>query len=124
MAVFKPTQAVCELNFNDRYIYALPLHEDTADKIDRAVSKMERLAPKDKQGIDEAYNAALDIIDEIVGEGSAEDIMSIFENPGTLEVWQVIYYILDEWKNAYNAELARIKGGVAQPARAERRGRR
>ena len=124
MAVFKPSQAVCELNFNDKYIYTLPLHEDTADKIDRAVRKMENLAPKDKQGIDEAYNAALDIIDEIVGKGSAEDIMSIFENPGTLEVWQVIYYILDEWKSAYNAELAKIKGNVTQPPRAERRGRR
>lgn len=124
MAVFKPSQAVCELNFNDKYFYTLPLHEDTADKIDRAIRKMEGLAPKDRQGINEAYNAALDIIDEIVGEGSADDIMTLFENPGTLEVWQVIYYILDEWKTAYNAELAKIKGNAPQLPRAERRARR
>lgn len=124
MAVFKPSQAVCELNFDDKYLYTLPLHEDMADKIDRAIRDMEKLAPKDRQGIDEAYNAALDIIDEIVGEGSATDIMSLFENPGTLEVWQVIYYILDEWKNAYNAEVAKIKGKVPEQSRAVRRARR
>ena len=124
MAVFKPSQAVCELNFDDKYLYPLPLHEDMADKIDRAIRDMEKLAPKDRQGIDEAYNAALDIIDEIVGEGSATDIMSLFENPGTLEVWQVIYYILDEWKNAYNAEVAKIKGKVPEQSRAVRRARR
>lgn len=124
MAVFKPSQAVCELNFNDKHIYTLPLHEDTADAIDHAIKKMEAFAPKDRQGVDNAYNAALDVIDEIVGEGSAEDIMTIFDNPGTLEVWQVIYYILDEWKNAYNAEIAKIKGSVPQQSRAERRARR
>ena len=125
MAVFRPSQKVCELNFNDKFFYNLPLHEDTADKIDEAMKALNKLAPKDRAGVDEAYNATLDVIDGILGEGAAEDVMSIFENPGTLEVWDVLYYILDEWKNAYSAELDKMKSTAQLPTnRAERRARR
>ena len=125
MAVFRPSQQVCELNLNDKFFYNLPLHEDTADKIDEAMKALNKLAPKDRAGVDEAYNATLDVIDGILGEGAAEDVMSIFENPGTLEVWDVLYYILDEWKNAYSAELDKMKSTAQLPTnRAERRARR
>lgn len=124
MAVFRPAQRVCELNFDDKYFYSLPLHEDTADAIDRTKAKLDKLAPKDRAGIDEAYNAALDIIDDLLGEGAAENIMSIFDKPGTLEVWSVLYYILDEWKTAYAAEVEKIKSTAELPNRAERRARR
>lgn len=124
MAVFRPEQAVCELNFDDKHFYSLPLHEDTADAIDRAVSKLEKLAPKDRAGVDEAYNAALDVIDELLGEGAAENIMAMYKNPGTLEVWSVLYFILDEWKTAYSAELEKLKKTGSVPNRAERRARR
>lgn len=124
MAVFRPSQNVCELNFDDKFYYSLPLHEDTADAIDAAVKKLDKLAPKDRAGIDGAYNTALDIIDELLGDGAAEDIMSLFDKPGTLEVWNVLFYILDEWKAAYTAELGKIKGTAAIPNRAERRARR
>jgi hypothetical protein len=124
MAVFRPSQKVCELNFDDTHYFNLPLHEDTADAIDKAVNKLGKLAPKDRAGIDEAYNAALDIIDELLGDGAAENIMSLYDKPGTLEVWNVLYYILDEWKTAYSAELDKIKSTTATPNRAERRARR
>ena len=124
MAVFRPANNVCELNFDDRFFYSLPLHEDTADRIDHALSALDKLAPKDRAGIDKAYNAALDVIDDILGEGAAENIMTIFEKPGTLEVWNVLYYIMDEWKAAYSAELDKIKSTAQLPSRAERRARR
>lgn len=124
MAVFRPSQNVCELNFNDQFFYSLPLHEDTADKIDKALKALGKIAPKDRAGVDEAYNAALDVIDDILGEGAAENVMTIFDKPGTLEVWNVLYYILDEWKNAYSAELEKIKSTAQLPNRAERRARR
>lgn len=124
MAVFRPANNVCELNFDDKYFYTLPLHEDTAEDIDKALKKMGRLAPKDMAGINEAYNATLDVIDELLGEGAADNIMSIFEKPGTLEVWSVLYYILDEWKAAYSVELEKIKSTAQLPNRAERRARR
>ena len=124
MAVFRPTRKVCELNFNDKFFYSLPLHEDTADKIDDAIKALDKIAPKDRAGVDEAYNATLDVIDNILGEGAAEDIMSIFDKPGTLEVWNVLYFILDEWKNAYSAELEKMKSTAQLPNRAERRARR
>ena len=124
MAVFRPSQKVCELNFNDKFSYSLPLHEDTADKIDNAIAAFNNIAPKDREGVDKAYNATLDVIDDILGEGAAENIMSIFDNPGTLEVWDVLYYILDEWKNAYSAEVDKMKSTAQLPNRAERRARR
>lgn len=124
MATFRPTQNVCELNFDDKFIYNLPLHEDTADAIDNARVKLDKLAPKDRAGIDAAYNTALDIIDDLLGEGAAENIMTIFEKPGTLEVWSVLYYILDEWKIAYSAEVEKMKRTADLPNRAERRARR
>jgi len=124
MATFRPTQAACELNFDDKYFYSLLLHEDTADKIDQAAKRLEKLAPKDKAGVDDAYDTALDIIDDILGEGAADDIMTLYKNPGTLEVWSVLYFILEEWKAAYGAEVEKLKKTATLPNRAERRGRR
>ncbi len=126
MATFRPTKNVCTLNFDDKYTYELPLHEDFADTIDRAFNKLKSIAPKDRPGIDEAYNEALDIIDDILGEGAAENVMGLFAKPGTLEVWEVLFYIVDEWKRAYSATLDKIKqtGDVPPANRAERRGRR
>lgn len=124
MAVFRPEQNVCELNFDDKFFFTLPLHEDTADSIDAAVKKMTKIAPKDRPGIDEAYNVALDVIDDLLGAGASEKIMSLFEKPGTLEVWNVLFYIMDEWKTAWTAQLDKIKGTASIPNRAERRARR
>ena len=124
MATFRPIQNVCELNFDDKFFYSLPLHEDTADAIDGARIKLDKIAPKDRAGIDAAYNTALDIIDDLLGEGAAENIMTIFDKPGTLEVWSVLYYILDEWKTAYAAEVERMKMTADLPNRVERRARR
>lgn len=124
MAVFRPARNVCELNFDDKFSYSLPLHEDVADKIDNAFKELDKIAPKDRAGVDEAYNAALDIIDTVLGEGAAEDIMTIFEKPGTLEVWNVLFYITEEWKTAYTEALEKVKSTAQLPNRAERRARR
>ena len=126
MAIFRPTQNVCTLNFDDRYTYELPLHEDFADVIDRAAERLKGIAPKDRKGVDDAYNKALDVIDDILGEGAAEDVMSIFEKPGTLEVWEVLMFIMKEWQEAYSVALEKLKqsGAVPPVNRAERRARR
>lgn len=126
MAVFRPTHNVCTLNFDDKYSYDLPLHEDFADLIDHAAEKLKGLAPKDRKGVDEAYNKALDVIDEILGEGEAEVVMSLYEKPGTLEVWEVLMFIMKEWQEAYSVALEKLKqtGAVPSVNRAERRARR
>lgn len=113
MATFRPTKNTCELNFDDKFIFELPLHEDTADKIDEAFKKLKTTAPKDRAGVDEAYNTALDIIDGVLGEGAAEQIMTIYETPGSLEVIEVLTYIFNEWAAAYNKASDNIAGKMA-----------
>lgn len=108
MAIFRPTNNTCELNFDDKFIYTLPLHEDTADAIDKAMQKLQTVAPKDRAGVDEAYNAALDVIDDILGEGAGADVMSIYTHPGTLEVWEVLGFIFGEWTSAYEAATNKV----------------
>lgn len=128
MATFRPESRTCELNFDDKYIYHLPLHEDTADKIDNALKKMQSVAPKDRAGVDDAYNTALDVIDEILGVGAAENVMSIFDNPGTLEVWDILSYIMQEWNGAFSAYIDNLKKTMPtknrEQRRAEKSGRR
>lgn len=119
MATFRPNKNACELDFDGKYKYYLPLHEDTADQIDQAMKRIETLMPKDKTEIDDAYNTALDCIDEILGDGESDKVMSIFEKPGTLEVFDVMYYIINEWTTQYSKRLEEMKKTV--PANREQR---
>lgn len=122
MAVFRPKQDVCELNFNDKCFFTLPLHEDTADLLDRELSKIQKAEMKTKADIDAAYNMGLDILDTLLGDGAADQIMNIFDKPGTVEVCQVLLYIAEEWKAAYAAVLEKMKATANfEP---KRRGRR
>ena len=122
MAVYTPIKNECKLDFGAQGVFYLPLHEDFAAKIDEEYSKIKALSPTDKQGIDEAYNAVLDVIDGLVGEGAADSIMETYEKPGVLEAMHVLAFIADTWKEEYSAVVARMK--QTTPNRAERRARR
>ena len=128
MAVFRPQEKkqVCELNFDDKYKYELLLHEDVARTIAAAAEKqlklVEGLKENDASVIDKAYNAALDAIDEILGEGAGADIMSLYEKPGLVDVAEVITFIGQEYKAAYSERLKVYKstGNVPPAARGRR----
>lgn len=120
MAVFRPSNKTCELNFDDKFVYNLPLHEDVADKIGNAAEKLKSHPMKNKSDIDGTYNTALDVLDEILGEGEAENVMSIYEKPGTLEAIEVVMFIVNQYKAEYAAEVERMKA-TAQPQNREQR---
>lgn len=128
MAVFRPQEKkqVCELNFDDKYTYELQLHEDVAKTIavaaDKQLKFIESLKEDDVSAIDKAYNAALDAIDEMLGEGAGADIMSLYEKPGLLDVAEVITFIGEEYKAAYSKRLNKHKASGTVPA--VNRGRR
>lgn len=124
MAVFRPQKRVCTLNFDDKFTYEIPLSDDFAFRLDDAKESLNRVAPTDRAGIDAAYNTALDIIDELLGAGASDDIMSLFDNPGSVEVMEVFLYIVEEWKNAYTAVVENASKTIPAPNRAERRARR
>lgn len=129
MAVFRPQkEAVCELNFDDKFTFTLSIHEDTIKKIstiaDAQLKKMKALDTENTDALDEAYNSTLDAIDDMLGEGASDKIMSIFEKPGLLEAAAVITYIAEEYSEQYKSTLGAYKAeGKTIPSTA-RRGRR
>lgn len=122
MAVYTPIKNECKLDFGAQGIFYLPLHEDVAAKIDEEYSKIKGLAPTDKAGVDEAYNAVLDMIDGLLGEGAADKIVEVYEKPGVLEAMHILAFIVETWKEAYGAVVDNMK--QTTPNRAERRARR
>lgn len=133
MAIFRPTQEsnVCKLNFDDKFIYELPLHEDTTKAIAKVAEKqmqaLKQIKDNDDDGFDKAYNLALDAIDGILGEGAGADIMSLYSKPSLFDIAAVISFITKEYKVAYNARLNAYKAqGAVPPTNApnNKRGRR
>ena len=126
MATFRPKKGrVCELNFDDKYTYTLSLHEQESSRIANIADNVKRTLDSltNTSGAeDEAYNKSLDAIDEILGEGASGEIMSLYDNPGLLDVADVILYITQEYKTAYEANLKAYKAQGAIPPVA--RGRR
>lgn len=122
MAVYTPIKNECKLDFGAQGVFYIPLHEDVAAKIETEYSKIKDLAPRDKQGIDEAYNALLDMIDDLLGEGAADKIVEVYDNPGVREAMHILLFIVETWQEEYSSFLADMK--QTTPNRAERRARR
>lgn len=128
MSTFRPkTGRACRLNFDDKFFYELSLHENVAKSLaevaDRQLSFIKKLDERKAGAADEAYNAALDAVDELLGSGAGADIMSLFENPGLFDVADVISYIAAEYRAAYSAYIDSYRT-VGTPPVGSARGRR
>lgn len=127
MSTFRPKQEkrVCKLNFDDKFFYELPLHEDTirsiSDICDRQRKALQSITPNDPEAFDKAYNSSLDALDEILGEGAGADVMSIYEKPSLFDIAEVVNYIAGELNEGYAALLSEQKKTGHVPNRAERR---
>lgn len=127
MSTFRPKQEkrVCKLNFDDKFFYELPLHEDTINSVaeicDRQIKTLTSIKADDPKAFDKAYNSSLDALDEILGEGAGADVMSIYDKPSLFDVTEVVNYIADELNEAYATLLAEQKKAGHVPNRAERR---
>lgn len=127
MSTFRPRQdkRVCKLNFDDKFFYELPLHENMARKFadicDKQKKALESIKADDPAAFDKAYNASLDALDEILGEGAGADVMSIYDEPSLFDIVEVVNYISGEFKAAYEALLSEQKKAGPAPNRAERR---
>lgn len=121
MAVFRPEieSNVCTLNFDDKFTYELPLHEDTNKRVAEIANKqlqaLKKVDENNPDSIDKVYNMMLDGIDEILGEGAGADIMSIFPKPSLLDIGDVLHYIAKEYGLAYNARLNKYKANADIP---------
>lgn len=121
MAEFIYKDYSCKLKFGE-YEYELPLNEQTADLIEKAFSN--KVLPPKFEGIEDMnafYNNVMDAIDEVLGEGAAENIMSRFKHAGALEVLGVVNYISSEFNTQYAAEFEEMKKTANIPNRETRR---
>lgn len=113
MATFRPTNNTCELNFDDKFFYTLPLGEKTLNRIadicDAQLKALKQINENDKDALTKAYNLSLDALDDMLGEGAGADIMSLFDEPGLLEVGQVITYISEEYGEKYKTVFPQSK---------------
>lgn len=127
MSVFRPNQRgrVCTLNFDDKYTFELPLHEDTAMKLakiaDKQIEEVKKIDPADENALDLVYNSSLDVIDEILGEGAADKIMSIYERPSLFDVADVVKYISETYSEEQKKVLDNYKKTGAVPPIGSRR---
>lgn len=111
----------CKLKFGE-FEYSLPLNEQTAELLEKAFS--DKVLPPNFTSIDDIndfYNKVIDAIDEVLGEGAADNIMSRFKHAGTMELLSVVDYIMNEWKTQYRAEVEEMKKTANIPNRETRR---
>ena len=121
MAEFIYKDYSCKLKFGE-FEYNIPLNEQTSGLIEKAFSdkvlphKFESLAD-----MDAFYNNIMDSIDEVLGEGAAETIMSRFAHAGALEIMGVVHYISTEFNAQYAAAFDEMKKTAHIPNRETRR---
>lgn len=127
MSTFRPNTKgrVCTLNFDDKFIFEIPLHEDTARSIakiaEKQIEKVQRINPEDENAVDLIYDSSLDAIDEVLGEGAGAKIMSIYERPSLFDVAEVITYISETYSEEYKKLLdAHKKAGNVLPQNGRR----
>ncbi len=111
----------CNLKFGE-YEYSLPLNEQTAELIEKALSN--KVMPPKFENIEDInafYNNVMDAVDEVLGEGAAENIMSRFAHAGTMELLSVVNFIVNEWRSQYDAEVEAMKKTAHIPNRETRR---
>ena len=123
MSTFRPNPKgrVCTLNFDDKYIFEIPLHEETSRKLSKIAEKQietaKRINLEDENALDALFNSTLDCIDEILGEGAGDQIMSIYEKPSLFDVADVINYISETYSAEYKKVLdGHKKSGTVPPS--------
>lgn len=121
MAEFIYKNYSCMLKF-DEHEFELPLNEQTADLIDKTFSNnLPSDSFKSIEDIDAFYNNMMDGIDNVLGEGSADKIMSRFAHPGSMEIMSVVNYIATEFNNNYKTSVEEMKKTANIPNRETRR---
>jgi hypothetical protein len=121
MAEFIYKDYSCKLKFGE-FEYNIPLNEQTAGLIEKSFS--DKVLPPKFEGLEDMdafYNNVMDAIDEVLGEGAAENIMSRFAHAGALEIMGVVHYISTEFNTQYAAEFDEMKKTAHLPNRETRR---
>lgn len=121
MAEFIYKDYECKLKFGE-FEYNLPLNEQMLGQIGKAFG--DKVLPHKFEGLEDMdafYNNVMDAIDEVLGEGAAENIMSRFAHAGALEIMGVVNYITSEFNAQYEAEFNEMKKTAHIPNRETRR---
>lgn len=124
MAEFIYKDYECSLKFGDN-TFNLALNEQTAQQIEDIFNST-KITPDFKgiEDIDRFYNELMDGIDTLLGDGAAENIMSRYAHPGTMEILSVIRFIVKEFDREYAAAVEEMKKTTPANRAQRRAGRR
>lgn len=124
MSEFIYKDYACKLKFKNNE-FELPLNEETAQKMTDLLG--DKALPTQFKGIEDInafYDDVMDAIDELLGEGAADAIMSEFKHAGSMELMSVVSYIVTEYNKQFKTEVEEMKKGTSQANRATRRANR
>lgn len=130
MATFQFSDHSVHLDFCGELKYSLPLDQETAGRL-RAVGKKMQADAQAVQGKDDTPEAlerlcdsVMDAIDEVLGEGAADQIAALKPDFGFWDALEVFQYISDEFNRATTERAAQFTKSRPAPVPSNRAQRR
>lgn len=130
MATFQFSDHSVHLDFCGELKYDLPLDQETTSQLRKAGKKMQSGA-RALQGKDEApevlemlCDQVMDAIDEVLGDGAADQIAALKPDFGVWDALETFQYISDEFNKAAMERAARFTKSKTAPVPTNRAQRR
>lgn len=124
MAEFIYKDYTAELKFGN-HTFELPLNEQTAELMEETFyKKITEMKPENADEINRAYDEIMDGLDKVFGEGAADKIMERYRHPGILELFGVVNFIVNEFRDRYAEAVEDMKKTAPEVKPANREGRR
>lgn len=106
---FSERQAV-ELDFCGELKFSLPLDDSTQDKLKKASKYLQdKSEGSDIQSLSELCDCVMDAIDDVLGEGAADQIAALKPDFGFWDALDVVQYISREYNAAKEKLVERFQ---------------
>ncbi len=121
---FSEHQAV-ELDFCGELKFSLPMDDDTQDKLKKASKYLQdKSEGSDIQSLSELCDCVMDAIDDVLGEGAADQIAALKPDFGFWDALDVVQYISREYNAAKGRLVERFQNQRPQAVPSNRAQRR
>ncbi len=121
---FSEHQAV-ELDFCGELKFSLPMDDDTQDKLKKASKYLQdKSEGADVQSLSDLCDCVMDAIDDVLGEGVADQIAALKPDFGFWDALDVVQYISREYNAAKGKLVERFQSQRPQAVPSNRAQRR